>query len=150
MKQFIVRIWRYAKSAVNKIKDKALLIYRMKDNYRDLAPIDTIIALGYSPLIEYVHENLRFYIDNIVLNGANRKENINQIIDLIQRSFSDVKRCERIIQFEDFCLSNISQCCEDLYPKHKEELETVWNALLCHGKVEPTWENVDRYWCHFG
>lgn len=125
-------------------KNAALCSRLNKQNYT------TIIALGYSPLIEYVHENLPFYIDNIVLNGVNRNENINQIIDLIQRSVSDVKRCERIIQFEDFCLSNISQCCGDIYPKHKVELETIWNALLCHGKIEPTWENVDRYWCHFG
>lgn len=110
----------------------------------------TIISLGYVPLIEYVHENLPLYIDNIVLNDANRHENINQIIDLIKRSISDVKRCERIIQFEEFCLSNISLCCGDQYSEHKTELELVWNALLNHGKIEPTWENVDRYWCHFG
>lgn len=125
-------------------KNAALCNHLNKQNYT------TIIALEYAPLIEYVHENLPFYIDNIVLNGVNRHENINQIIDLIKRSVSDVKRCERIIQFEDFCLSNISQCCGDIYPKHKVELETIWNALLCHGKVEPTWENVDKYWSHFG
>ncbi len=125
-------------------KNAALCSRLNKQNYT------TIIALGYTPLIEYVHENLPFYIDNIVLNGVNRNENINQIIDLIKRSVSDVKRCERIIQFEDFCLSDISQCCNDIYPKHKVELETIWNALLCYCKVEPTWENVDRYWCHFG
>lgn len=125
-------------------KNAALCGRLSKQNYT------TIISLGYAPLIEYVHENLPLYIDNIVLDGANRKENINQIIDLIKRSISDVKRCERIILFEDFCLSNISQCCGDIYPKYKVELETIWNALLCHGKVEPTWENVDRYWSHFG
>lgn len=125
-------------------KNAALCSQLQKQNYT------TIISLGYTPLIEYVHKNLPVYIDNIVLDGKNRKENINQIIDLIKRSISDATRCERIIEHEDFCLSNISQCCGDQYTKHKEELETVWNALLCHSKVEPTWENVDRYWCHFG
>ena len=47
-------------------------------------------------------------------------------------------------------LSNISLCCGDQYSKHKTELVLVWNALLSHGKIEPTWENVDRYWRHFG
>lgn len=125
-------------------KNDALCSRLQKQNYT------TIIELGFTPLIEYVHENLPFYIDNIVLTGVNRNENINQIIDLIKRSISDVKRCERIIQFEDFCLSNISLCCGDQYSKHKDELELVWNALLSHCKVEPTWENVDRYWSHFG
>lgn len=110
----------------------------------------TIISLGYAPLIKYVHENLPLYIDNIVLDGANRNEDINQIIDLIKRSISDTKRCERIIQFEEFCLSNISLCCSDQYSEHKTELELIWNALLNHSKVEPTWENTDRYWYHFG
>lgn len=110
----------------------------------------TIISLGYAPLIEYVHENLPLYIDNIVLGGANRNENINQIIDLIKRSISDTKRCERIIQFEEFCLSNISLCCSDQYSERKADLELIWNALLKHSRVEPTWENVDGYWYHFG
>ena len=125
-------------------KNAALCSNLQKQNYT------TIIALGYVPLIEYVHENLPFYIDNIVLEGVNRNENINQIIDLIKRSISDAKRCERIVKFEDFCLSNIFLCCGDQYSEHKTELESVWNALLSHGKIEPTWENIDRYWYHFG
>ena len=125
-------------------KDSALCSRLQKQNYT------TIISLGYTPLIEYIHENLPFYIDNIVLNGVNRNENINQIIDLIKRSIADVERCKKIIQFEYFCLSNISMCCGDLYSKHKSELEIIWNTLLSCAKVEPTWENVDRYWSHFG
>ena len=125
-------------------KNTALCSRLNKQNYT------TIVALGYEPLIEYIHKNLPLYIDSIVLDGTNRNENINQIIDLIKRSISDVKRCERIIQFEEFCLSNITLCCGDQYSEHKTELELVWNALLSHGKIEPTWENVDRYWCHFG
>lgn len=125
-------------------KNAALCSRLNRQNYT------TIVSLGYAPLIKYVHENLPLYIDNIVLNGANRNENINQIIDLIKRSISDVKRCERIIQFEEFCLSNISLCCGDQYSEYKTELELVWNALLNHGRIEPSWENVDRYWCYFG
>lgn len=125
-------------------KNTALCSRLNKQNYT------TIVALGYEPLIEYIHKNLPLYIDSIVLDGTNRNENINQIIDLIKRSISDVKRCERIIQFEEFCLSNITLCCGDQYSEHKTELELVWNALLSHGKIEPTWENVDRYWFHFG
>ena len=110
----------------------------------------TIIALGYAPLIEYIHKNLPFYIDSIVLDGENRNENINQIIDLVNRSISNVKRCEKIIQFEEFCLSNIFKCCGDQYSEHPKELESIWDALLCHGRVELTWENVNIYWCNFG
>lgn len=125
-------------------KDAKLCSRLQKQNYT------TIITLGYKPLIEYIHKNLPFYIDNIVLNGTNNNENINQIIDLLKRSVLDTTRCERIIQHETFCLSNISLCCGDQHPEHKAELEMVWNALLCHGKVEATWKNVDRYWCYFG
>lgn len=110
----------------------------------------TIVTLGYTPLTEYIHDNLPFYIDNIVLDGKNQNENINQIIDLIKRSIADVERCKKIIQFENFCLSNISMCCSNLYSEHKSELEIIWNTLLSCAKIEPTWENVDRYWSHFG
>lgn len=110
----------------------------------------TIINLGYAPLIEYIHDNLAFYIDNIVLDGMNRDENITQIIALIERSFIDVDRCKRIIQFENFSLSNICQCCSNLYSEHKSELRSIWDILLDCGKIEPLWENVDRYWRYFG
>lgn len=110
----------------------------------------TIIELGYTPLIEYVHKNLAFYIDHIVLIGVNRNENINQIIDLIKRSITEVERCQKIINFQSFCLSNISLCCSEEYSKHKSELRSIWDTLLECNKVEPLWENIDRYWSHFG
>lgn len=110
----------------------------------------TIIELGYTPLIEYVHKNLACYIDHIVLSGVNRNENINQIIDLIKRSITEVDRCQKIIKFQSFCLSNISLCCSEEYSKHQAELESIWNTLLECNKVEPLWENIDRYWSHFG
>ena len=47
-------------------------------------------------------------------------------------------------------MSNIFLCCGDQYSEHKTELESIWNVLLSNSKVEPTWENVDRYWYHFG
>lgn len=110
----------------------------------------TIIDLGYTPLTEYIQKNLAFYIDNIVLIGANRNENINQIIDLIKRSITEVERCQKIIKFQSFCLSNITLCCSEEYSKHKSELMSIWNTLLEYNKVEPLWENIDRYWSHFG
>ena len=125
-------------------KDSALCNDLATKNYT------AITALGYSPLLDYIHDNLPFYIDNIVLAGNNRKENISQIIDLIRRSIADVERCTKIIRFEEFCLSNISACCTDLYSEHQAELESIWDALLSYSKIEPTWENVDRYWSHFG
>lgn len=125
-------------------KNATLCSQLQKQNYT------TIISLGYVPLIEYVRCNLPFYIDNIVLSGTNRDENINQIIDLIKRSIGNMERCRRIIQFESFCLSNISMCCVELNPEHKEELQAIWDALINCTKVEPTWENIYRYWSVFG
>lgn len=110
----------------------------------------TIIDLDYTPLTEYIQKNLAFYIDNIVLIGANRNENINQIIDLIKRSITEVERCQKIIRFQSFCLSNIDLCCSEEYSKHKSELRSIWDTLLECNKVEPLWENIDRYWSHFG
>ena len=100
-------------------KDPALCNKLQKQNY------STIMALGYSPLIEHIHANLPFYIDNIVLNGINRNENINQIISLLNLCITDVERCKKIIQFEVFRLSNISLCCGNQYTEHKEELEII-------------------------
>ena len=110
----------------------------------------TIIDLGYTPLIEYVHKNLGLYIDNIILDGKNNNENINHIIALIQRSLADVERCLKIIKSQNFCLSNIFLCCGEEYAKHETELVSIWNALLEYRKVEPLWENIESYWSHFG
>ena len=110
----------------------------------------TIIDLGYTPLIEYVHKNLGLYIDNIILDGKNNNENINHIIALIKRSLADVERCLKIIKSQNFCLSNIFLCCGEEYAKHETELLSIWNALLEYRKVEPLWENIESYWSHFG
>ena len=125
-------------------KNPTLCIRLETQNY------STIIDLGYTPLTEYIHKNLAFYIDNIVLIGANRNENITQIIDLIKRSITEVERCQKIIRFQSFCLSNIELCCSEEYSKHKSELRSIWDTLLKCNKVEPLWENIDRYWSHFG
>lgn len=125
-------------------KNRELCSHLQKQNY------STVITLGYTPLIEYIHANLPFYIDNIVLNGVNNNENINQIIDMLNRSIDDVERCKRIIQSQEFTMSNISACCIDQYSDHRTQLKEIWDMLLNCGKVEPTWENVDVYWSHFG
>ena len=68
-------------------------------------------ALGYAPLIKYIQENLKDYVEAIVLAKANTKESKEQVIDLLERSVEDSELCLKIINHEEFCLDDISICC---------------------------------------
>lgn len=109
----------------------------------------TIINLGFTPLIEYVRENLPHYIDTIVLAEEHSYDTEDNIIDLLERSIDDIERCIGIIEHEEFCMEDITNCCGQLIPEKKTAVKNIWDTLLRNNKILSTWENVSRYWIVF-
>lgn len=106
----------------------------------------TIIKLGYAPLIDYVRDNLSQYINNVVLAVEHAFDAEEQIVDLLERSIHDQKLCSRIIDHEEFCMVDISCCCNDQINQNKIAVNGIWDTLLKKNKILPTWENVISYW----
>ena len=68
MKKIIQNIWMFVKKTAVSIKDKIVLMYRLKDDYRDLAPIDNISnGKEYLKALHWAIKNKR--IKNIALTG---------------------------------------------------------------------------------
>ncbi|SHJ15840.1 TniB family NTP-binding protein [Desulfosporosinus lacus] len=124
-------------------KNKALVPDLKSKNYT------TIIKLGYAHLIEYVRENLSQYIETIVLTEEHVFDEEEQIVDLLERSIDNQMLCVRIIEHVEFCMGDITCCCNDQITEKKTAVKGIWDTLLKNNKILPTWENVNRYWSVF-
>ncbi len=110
----------------------------------------TVNKLNYTPLIEYIHEYLEDYVQNIVLREFNTYEDNEAILDLLNRCIDNTELCVKIIQHEEFCLDNFQQCCYDLVDDKQTEVKILWDTLLLENKVKECWENIIFYWENFG
>ena len=124
-------------------KNKALVPNLKSKNYT------TIIKLGYTHLIDYVRENLLQYIEKIVLAEEHVFDEEEQIVDLIERTIDNKMMCIKIIEYEEFCMEDITCCCNDQIDGKKTAVKSIWDTLLRNNKIFPTWENVNSYWLVF-
>lgn len=110
----------------------------------------TIIAVGYEPLTRYVRENLKRYVEEIILAPNNTKEDVEQIMDLLERMLGndseETETCLKIINHEEFCLMDISECCGKFDSDFDKNVKILWDELLDKGKVSLKWENIKCYW----
>lgn len=100
-----------------------------------------VLALNYESLTQNVHSQFENFTRDIVLSDSNTTEALPAIQSLLHRNVSDAELCEQIISHLSFCVENLSDFCAEL-----EILQdAVWDLLLEHDRVIPTWENVNAY-----
>lgn len=129
-------------------------IVEFKDNTMisglDTQNYTTIIALGYAPLIDFVWGNLNDYVETIVLAPHNINEKIERTMELLEKCINDSDICLRIINHEEFCLDDITECCKNLGSKNAEKVKVIWDELLLKEKVRLSWSNIEQYWTRYG
>lgn len=110
----------------------------------------TIISLGYEPLIKYIQENLKQYVKEIILAPNNTKEDVEQIMDLLERMLENAPEeteiCLELVNHEEFCVDDISECCGKFNSDFDKDVKILWDELLDKGKVSLKWENIKCYW----
>ena len=110
----------------------------------------TIISLGYEPLIKYIQENLKQYVREIILASNNTKEDVEQIMDLLERMLEndpeETEICLELVNHEEFCVDDICECCGKFDSDFDKDVKILWNELLDKGKVSLKWENIKCYW----
>lgn len=110
----------------------------------------TIVSLGYESLIKYIQENLNQYVKEIVLAPNNTKEDVEQIIDLLERILQnnpgETEICLELMNHEEFCIDDISECCGKFDSDFDKDVKILWDELLDKGKVSLKWENIKCYW----
>lgn len=110
----------------------------------------TIISLGYEPLIKYIQENLNQYVKEIMLAPNNTKEDVDQIMDLLERMLEnapeEIEICSELLNHEEFCVDDISKCCGKFDSNFDKDVKILWDELLDKEKVSLKWENIKCYW----
>ena len=110
----------------------------------------TIISLGYEPLIKYIQENLKQYVKEIILAPNNTKEDVEQIMDLLERMLENAPEeteiCLELVNHEEICVDDISECCGKFDSDFDKDVKILWDELLDKGKVSLKWENIKCYW----
>lgn len=110
----------------------------------------TIISLGYEPLIKYIQENLKQYVKGIILTPNNTKEDVKQVMDLLERMLEndpeETKICLELVNHEEICVDDISECCGKFDSDFDKDVKILWNELLDKEKVSLKWENIKCYW----
>lgn len=125
-------------------KDTKLLPQLHTQNYT------TLLKLGYLPLLEHIENNIDIYTDEIVLIGLNTEEDVDAILKLIRLNVNSKCRHTQIIGKQNFCLDEITVCCEDMWLEHQDYMDSVWNSIVSMGKMKPSWKNIYAYWQHLG
>lgn len=109
----------------------------------------TIIRLNFTPLINYINENITSYIMRIVFREQNTEEELTPILNLLEKAINDPKICIQLIDHENFKLDNLEKCCSSLITSNGDSVQIIWDELFRTEKIELSWDNIVCYWKHF-
>ena len=109
-------------------------------------PYSTLITLADTSLMQYVHDHIVIFVDEIVLTHSNLSDRPEDIVDMLIQLEGEQDLQTKLIKQESFHLDSIEECaCKQVHAE-KDNWITVWNALLEKGAVTVSWENVLDYW----
>ncbi len=134
----------YMINALVKHKDSSLLDELAVKNY------STIRKLNYAPLLDYIHDNLKKYMDSVFFTDKNKNEDIESVIILIKEFCNDDAIRNRIIKHENFLLNDIYEFCGNILQDKNSFVKLIWDELLVENKVVANWKNINTYHECFG
>jgi hypothetical protein len=109
--------------------------------------------IKYQPLLDYIDENFKEYIDNIVLaNETNTCEAIETVLSILNKIADSPDMCIALIEKEDIVLQKLEECCLEKIKESnasKASVKKIWDKFLTTGKVIISWSNVVAYWGQF-
>ena len=86
----------------------------------------------------------------IILASNNTKEDVEQIMDLLERMLENAPEeteiCLELVNHEEFCVDDICECCGKFDSDFDKDVKILWDELLNKGKVSLKWENIKCYW----
>ena len=89
-------------------------------------------------------------VKEIILASNNTKEDVEQIMDLLERMLENVPEeteiCLELVNHEEFCVDDISECCGKFDSNFDKGVKILWDELLDKGKVSLKWENIKCYY----
>jgi hypothetical protein len=124
-------------AAILKIK-AAQKSYELSDLNRSNYTV--IINSKCNNLIEYIHENINYYLTNVFFAlETNTHESEGAIISLLNNEIINIEEKERIIEKENTKITDIMEINE----------VKLWDFIFHNEKIESTWNNVLTYHLNF-
>lgn len=137
-----------AETVFNKNMDE--IVYFFEETKYRIVFFEDLDRLEDEPLIKYIQENLKQYVKEIILAPNNTKEDVEQIMDLLERMLENAPEeteiCLELVNHEEFCVDDISECCGKFDSDFDKDVKILWDELLDKGKVSLKWENIKCYW----
>ena len=104
---------------------------------------------GYAPLVDRVHDNLIFYVKEIMLQQECLVDDEADILALLDQLIGEVELCQSLIEKEDFCAFSLRDYCYVHLQNYEENVRRIWDTILSTKKLAATWENIYAYWVQF-
>lgn len=104
---------------------------------------------GYAPLVERVHDNLIFYVKEVMLQQERLADDEADVLALLDQLIEEVDLCRRLIDKETFRVSKLRDCCYVHLQNYEEDVRRIWDTILSTKKLAATWENIYAYWSQF-
>lgn len=104
---------------------------------------------GYAPLVDRVHDNLIFYVKEIMLQQECLVDDEADILALLDQLIGEVELCQSLIEKEDFCAFSLRDYCHVHLQNYDENVRRIWDTILSTKKLAATWENIYAYWSQF-
>lgn len=104
---------------------------------------------GYAPLVDRVHDNLIFYVKEIMLQQECLVDDEADILALLDQLIGEVELCQSLIEKEDFCAFSLRDYCHVHLQNYEENVRRIWDTILSTKKLAATWENIYAYWVQF-
>lgn len=103
----------------------------------------------YAPLVDRVHDNLIFYVKEVMLQQERLADDEADVLALLDQLIEEVDLCRRLIDKETFRVSKLRDCCYVHLPNYEEDVRRIWDTILSTKKLAATWENIYAYWVQF-
>ncbi|WP_251135049.1 hypothetical protein [Exiguobacterium sp. s102] len=137
------------KSLETLIEDNSLLNYVIQNelyeiNRNTLSSIFKVSSsqLSYSfvmktrnqSVISYLDKNIEIYIEQVLLEGAVKEENMDWLVELLNHEDVSMDLKKALIDKQDIIIDDITKVNID-----------VWSKLFLTSKVDPVWSNILTY-----
>lgn len=103
----------------------------------------------YAPLVDRVHDNLIFYVKEVMLQQERLADDEADVLALLDQLIEEVDLCQRLIDKENFRVSKLQDCCYGHLQNYEENVRRIWDTILSMKKLAATWENIYAYWSQF-
>ena len=111
-----------------------------RQNYTILRELDD------KRLLDYVHNNISEYIENVVLSETNNEERQDSIEGLIELISYDVDISIKIVSSQRVCFDSFGTLLSSINSENKESIQLIINNMIEQKKLDITWNNVEQYY----